>query len=569
MRLLKKPRHKKKKIDVLLAHSETTEINELKDAQSVKLLMLNFEKKVTANARLRIKYSDEPLKFVESELDLNDAIKEMQKLATVPEFYPEVVRLGITNTLATLLEHENSDIRSSILNLLNELTDIEENIKDEAFENIRYFLQAWLSEVSGIELLANLVRNLSSNDDDENKEQQFYDCLAILEHLIEILGSSAADAIAETNLPQILLTRIQNKQFDYNKLYSSEILALLAKYSLLFCQWLVHAKKESSFDSQIKNGMDAILQACNVYRKRSPSDESEEEYIQNLFDILASVFDQIPRQAVSTFIQGEGIDLMCRCAREGKYAATGALKILDIALAVLSPLECSPCAAEKFIQCEGLRMIFRALLGKGAARPPKLDSNSTKFVQNSSKKIQRVKRTSDEARAIEEYILGLIASLCFYAAESEARHEAPKRLLAKLSEPDKLPRLFDLLQNSRDSIEYERRQNLHLSELASYARDLRAGGHALRLAATIITFAAVHSPKCRQLITSQHLDFLPHVLSNYADDLLDFGPDEENEDRKEKDHMAREEATRRATFLKNWAAAIAGLSNHAATSLDV
>lgn len=45
------------------------------DEASVKRLVNQLEKKLSKNRELRIKYADDPQKFLESEMDLNNAIQ--------------------------------------------------------------------------------------------------------------------------------------------------------------------------------------------------------------------------------------------------------------------------------------------------------------------------------------------------------------------------------------------------------------------------------------------------------------------------------------------------------------
>jgi beta-catenin-like protein 1 len=45
------------------------------DEAAVKRLVNQLEKKVSRNRELRIKYADEPQKFLESEMELNNAIQ--------------------------------------------------------------------------------------------------------------------------------------------------------------------------------------------------------------------------------------------------------------------------------------------------------------------------------------------------------------------------------------------------------------------------------------------------------------------------------------------------------------
>ena len=48
----------------------------------LKKLVLNFEKRATKNQELRIKFPDKPVKFLNSEVELQDAVQELRVIAT-------------------------------------------------------------------------------------------------------------------------------------------------------------------------------------------------------------------------------------------------------------------------------------------------------------------------------------------------------------------------------------------------------------------------------------------------------------------------------------------------------
>jgi beta-catenin-like protein 1 len=76
-------------IEQLLAKGDAADIEEL-DLSGLKQLLLAFEKKINKNQNMRVKFPDEPAKFVESEIELDDEIKRMHSIAAVPELYPQV-----------------------------------------------------------------------------------------------------------------------------------------------------------------------------------------------------------------------------------------------------------------------------------------------------------------------------------------------------------------------------------------------------------------------------------------------------------------------------------------------
>ena len=84
----------------------------------MKKILLNFEKKGLKNQELRIKFLDQPEKFMEAEMELHDGIQEMHNIATVPEHYPILVELNTVPSLLGLLSHENTDISVAVVDLL-------------------------------------------------------------------------------------------------------------------------------------------------------------------------------------------------------------------------------------------------------------------------------------------------------------------------------------------------------------------------------------------------------------------------------------------------------------------
>ncbi|KAG5281633.1 hypothetical protein AALO_G00047030 [Alosa alosa] len=96
-------------LEKLLDREEDTEVEPV-DESSVKKMILTFEKRSYKNQELRIKFPDNPEKFMETELDLNDILQEMHVIATMPDLYHLLVELNAIHSLLGLLSHENTDI---------------------------------------------------------------------------------------------------------------------------------------------------------------------------------------------------------------------------------------------------------------------------------------------------------------------------------------------------------------------------------------------------------------------------------------------------------------------------
>jgi hypothetical protein len=66
-----------------------------------------------------------PLRFMESEIELNDAVQELHVLATQSELYHVLVNVNGISLLTGLLTHENTDISIAVISLVQELTDVD------------------------------------------------------------------------------------------------------------------------------------------------------------------------------------------------------------------------------------------------------------------------------------------------------------------------------------------------------------------------------------------------------------------------------------------------------------
>ncbi|KAL7864099.1 hypothetical protein AOLI_G00155190 [Acnodon oligacanthus] len=106
------PETKEKILEKLMDQDEVDPEGEPVDETMVKKMILTFEKRSYKNQELRIKFPDNPEKFMEAELDLNDIIQEMHVIATVPELYHLLVELNAVHSLLGLLSHDNTDILS-------------------------------------------------------------------------------------------------------------------------------------------------------------------------------------------------------------------------------------------------------------------------------------------------------------------------------------------------------------------------------------------------------------------------------------------------------------------------
>lgn len=215
----------------------------------MKQLLINIEKKITKNQKLRMKFADEPEKFMESEIELHTEIQELYAIAASPELYPILIHTEALHSLLGLITHENTDISLAIINLFHEMTDVD-TIIDE-LDHALLFINTLISS-QGLELIIQNLNRLDTNASNEEDAQGIYNSLEIMENLIEIKPEVAVILCEKTHILKFLLERCKSKQFDANKLYSSEILSILLQSNvtnqILIC------------NLQNIDGMDVLLQ---------------------------------------------------------------------------------------------------------------------------------------------------------------------------------------------------------------------------------------------------------------------------------------------------------------------
>ncbi|BFZ19183.1 hypothetical protein BsWGS_22222 [Bradybaena similaris] len=420
---------------------------EAMDETSFKKLLLQFEKRVYKNQELRIKYPDLPEKFMESEIELNEVIHEMHVMATVPEYYQILVDLRCVQSLLQLVSHDNTDISIAVIDLLQELTD--PDILNENEDTAGVLVDALLEG----QVVAVLVNNLDRLD--ENVKEEFegvHNSLAIIENLADFKPDMCADA-AQHGLMQWLLKRLRMKRpFDQNKLYCSEILAIL----------LQDTEENHQLLGDL-DGIDILLQQLAIYKKHNPSSKDETELMENLFDCMCSSLALGSNRA--RFLRGEGLQLMNLMLREKKMSRNSAIKVLNHAMTGAEGQD----NCQKFIEILGLRSLFPLFM-----------------------KTPKQAKAGPSPDELEEHICSILASIL-----RNCQGTPRQRLLLKFTENDheKVERLLELhfkyldkVRHCDDQIEREKMRLKHSGEDLDedmedefYLRRLDAGLFTLQL----------------------------------------------------------------------------------------
>lgn len=208
------------------------------------------------------------IRFIESESDLDGALKQFLTLTQNPAlYYPELVKLGTASLLASLLSHENTDIAVDVIEIIQELTDedvgaggdeldgedLDEEDEQKAMQ-VRMVMAELIDELVRSSLpsyttfiivrhlrlqqlnnsiLDLLVANLTRlNESEEADSRGVHNILGVFENLFSFMPPLAETVVSDTTLLPWLLQRIAKKEFDSNKQYASEILAIIVQQSV-------------------------------------------------------------------------------------------------------------------------------------------------------------------------------------------------------------------------------------------------------------------------------------------------------------------------------------------------
>lgn len=385
----------RQKILNYIEQEETAE--ETLDENGIRKMILVYEKRNLRNQEMRIKFPDNPEKFMESEIDLHDSIDALKAIATVPDMYAILIDLNTVPSLLELLAHQNTDVSVAVVDLLQELTDVD--ILNESLDGAEVLIDCLRKQ----QLCALLVQNLDRLDESVKEESDgVHNTLAIFENLIEIYPEMCKEA-AEHGLIQWLLKRLKAKiPFDGNKLYCSEILSIL-----------IQDNNDNRLLLGTLDGIDVLLQQLAVYKRHDPTTNEEIEFMENAFNCLCSAL--MTKENRERFLKGEGLQLMNLMLREKKLSRNGSLKVLDHALAGQDGRE----NCNKFVDILGLRTIFPLYM-----KTPKKNKNRL--------------LGADEH---EEHVISIIASMLHNCKGGQRQ-----RLVSKFTENDfeKVERLMEL-----------------------------------------------------------------------------------------------------------------------------
>ncbi|RCH81771.1 hypothetical protein CU098_002532 [Rhizopus stolonifer] len=379
-------------------------------SSNVKKMILKFEKAINKNQEMRVRYADQPEKFMESEADLDEEIKNLMALTEAPEMYPELVKLGTVPSLLALIGHENTDIAIGAIELINELIDEDIGTTEnelERSEQVQEAIKILVDAMLENELLQMLVQNMNRLDEKEEADRQgVFKTLGIFENIMSLEPKYSENVALKTEALSWILNRIQSKSFDANIGYASEILSILL---------------QENRDIRLKvgelDGVDILLRALSV-KKKDASSEDESEMVENFFNSMCSLLNE-PENKVK-FFESEGIELMVIMLKEKTLSRIRSVKVLNYALSGEESRE----RCLRFVNVSGLKYLFPLFMGKG------------------NKKLKKSQNAFNESED-EEHITCILLSLLRNLNQGDVQR---MRVILKFTEDDfeKVDRLIEM-----------------------------------------------------------------------------------------------------------------------------
>lgn len=415
------------------------------DEASLKRTLLSFERKLLKNQELRVKFSDHPSKFMDSECELFEILQELHSLSTQPELYQILIDMKMIPPLVGILSHENTDISIAGVTLINELTDTDSN---DELTHVSSLMEAMMEQ----QLLVHLVSLLDRlNESVKEESDGIFNIFSIIENLLEVKPQISSSC---ESLIKWIIKRLQVKSipFNQNKLYASEVLSILVQSTIENRKYL------GSLD-----GIDVLLQQLAQYKKKEASNAQEKEFIENVYDCLCSCLLDCNENR-QLFLKAEGIELMFLILRDQKSTLKqGALKVLSHVSSpdqvtfppTLEEMKTSDDPTQtqhiltetcnKFVDLLGLRVVLPIFM-----KPKSILSGLKK------------KELDSAIESVEEHSVNIICSLFRFCSTEQV-----KRTTVKFVESDfeKTERLIELhLKYTEKLDKWERKEKQRLEE---------------------------------------------------------------------------------------------------------
>lgn len=244
--------------------------------KGIRHVILRLEKAITRNQEMRLRFANEPQRFMDSEIRLDAEIEALgAALSNDPSSYTEFVRLSSLDSCLSLLMHENVDIVIGIVKLFHDLFDVE-TAEEEG--HLRVVIEG-IVKSGGLPALVDTIERFDeSQEDDREAVGLLY---SMFESMVEADYSTAAKLVEGTRIVDLALNRVskarQGGNADANRFAAADLVAVL-----LTCG-------ETPVRVAMAPQMGRLLAILAPYIKEDAPDEDERGLVENVISSVQSM----------------------------------------------------------------------------------------------------------------------------------------------------------------------------------------------------------------------------------------------------------------------------------------
>lgn len=287
-------------------------------------------------------------------MQLDEELARFQSVATSPALLPMLSRSPKwLSAFLPLLQHANEDIAGRVVALLQEMTEMDEDISPQEYDGLFEFCEALLAG----DVLALLLEHLRRTEEgSEEGAETVFKALSIVENLLDIDAGLLETAPAGTwpEWKAFLVTRFHTGDAGpaQNRFYALELTAILARSLPAFRQAFLATPE----------AIDRTLAALAPFKVQGdPRSADEQEFFENLFDLLCDAI--LEPAGLEHFMGSRGIDLVLLLLKEMTMVRIRALRLLSFALTDRQTVSQT---ADAIIQSRGLKVLSPILMRKGS-----------------------------------------------------------------------------------------------------------------------------------------------------------------------------------------------------------
>ena len=234
--------------------------------------LTQLSRTMRANREQRLQFPDDPAKFLQSEVELDECIKKLHAVALIPELMEAFASNGGCAVLISLMSHVNEDIAVEVIKVLADLTD--ESVV-EFLDHPEVFVQS-PRDCSAPAVLSMTLGRLA-----EYSSESVAACLQVILNMLDISPNVASDFTTTDFLGAsvAIVGRAADPTWMYSRSSAAEVLLAVLEFS-------TPEELDAIVSDQLVN---ALLTTVAVYRKQEPNDSLEREFFNNLIACLCSV----------------------------------------------------------------------------------------------------------------------------------------------------------------------------------------------------------------------------------------------------------------------------------------